>query len=217
MVNDFIDHNSSLVTRHSYAMRLRTHIFTSALLGTTLYPRAPRKAALLLAGGVLLDIDHYLIYAHRSGNWNPLSALRYDRWRNKPIVAGDRRRRYGSLRSILHAPLFTIPLVWLLGWRWPMLRPLAIGVTLHLALDTSPLRMDWRVWRRAGGRCERCGRAGLKRGIYYVKLPRSGGPRWALHNRAAWCYECAFVVRSRAAGHNDAPPELGSDASPEEE
>jgi hypothetical protein len=57
-------------------MRLRTHILTSALLGAALYPRAPRKAGLLLAGGVLLDADHYLIYALRSGNWNPLSALR---------------------------------------------------------------------------------------------------------------------------------------------
>lgn len=81
-------------------MRLRTHILTSGLLGVALYPRAPRKAALLLAGGVLLDADHYLLYALRSGNWNPLSALRYDRWRNQPSTIGDRRRRYGSLRSI---------------------------------------------------------------------------------------------------------------------
>jgi len=198
-------------------MRLRTHILTSALLGVALYPRAPRKATLLMAGGVLLDIDHYLLYALRSRNWNPLSALRYDRWRNQPITAGDRRRRYGSLRSIFHTARVTLPLVWLLGWRWPALRPLAIGVTLHLALDLSPLRLDWRVWWRSGGRCERCGRAGLKRGIYYVKSPRAGGSRWALHNRAAWCYDCALVARSPTAGHNDAPPQRGSGASLEEE
>ena len=176
-------------------MRLHIHILTSALLGTTLYPQEPRKAALLLAGGVLLDTDHYLLYALRSGNWNPLSALRYDRWRKQPIIAGDQRRRYGSLRSIFHTARITLPLVWLLAWRWPALRPLAIGVTLHLALDFSPLRLDWRVWRRAGGRCEGCGRAGLKRGVHYVKLPRSGGSRWALDNRAAWCYECALAAR----------------------
>ena len=189
-------------------MRLRTHILTSALLGAALYPRTPRKAALLLAGGVLLDADHYLLYALRSGNWSPLSALRYDRWRNQPITVGDRRRRYGSLRSIFHTVRVTIPLVWLLGWRWPALRPLAIGVTLHLALDISPLRLDWRVWRRAGGRCERCGRPGLKCGIYYVNLPRAGGSRWALHNRAAWCYDCALAARSATAGHDDAPRQL---------
>jgi hypothetical protein len=198
-------------------MRLRTHILTSALLGAALYSRAPRKAALLLAGGVLLDADHYLLYALRSGNWNPITALRYDRWRNQPIRIGDRRRRYGSLRSIFHSARVTLPLVWLLSRRWPQLRPLAIGVTLHLALDTSPLRLDWRVWRRAGGRCERCGRPGLKRGVYYVDLPGEGGSCWALHNRAAWCYDCALAVRSARAAHNDTPPQQRSGAPPEEE
>jgi hypothetical protein len=176
-------------------MRLRAHILTSVLLGAALYPRTPGKAALLLAGGVLLDADHYLLYAIRSGDWNPLNALRYDRWRNQPLVAGDQRRRYGSLRSIFHTARFTIPLVWLLSWRWPGLRPLALGVTLHLALDTSPLRLDWRVWRRAGGRCESCGRVGLRRGVHYVKSPRAGGSRWAIDNRAAWCYDCALERR----------------------
>ena len=77
-------------------MRLRTHILTSALLGAALYSRAPRKAALLVAGGVLLDADHYLLYALRSGNWSPLSALRYDRWRNQPIAAGEKVIMYYS-------------------------------------------------------------------------------------------------------------------------
>ncbi len=197
-------------------MRLRTHILTSALLGVALYPGAPRKAALLLAGGVLLDADHYLLYALRSANWNPLSALRYDRWRNRPIAVGD-RRRYGSLRSIFHRARVTLPLAWLLGWRWQALQPLAIGVTLHLALDISPLRLDWRAWRRAGGRCERCGRAGSKRGVYYANPSRAGGSRWALHNRVVWCYDCALIARSTGAGHNDAPPQCWSGASPEEE
>jgi hypothetical protein len=178
-------------------MRLRIHILTSALLGTALYPRTPRRAALVLAGGVLLDLDHYLLYALRSGDWNPLGALRYDRWRNLPIAAGDTRRRHGSLRSVLHTARVTIPLAWLLSRRWPALRPLAFGVTLHLALDTSPLLLDWRVWRRAGGRCERCGRCGLKRSIHYVRSPRRGGSRWALDNRAAWCYDCALLARGK--------------------
>jgi hypothetical protein len=178
-------------------MRLRTHILTSALLGVTLYPRRPGKAALLLAGGVLIDADHYVLYALRSGDWSLFGALRYDRWRNQPIAPGDTRRRYGSLRSIFHSVRFTIPLIWLLGWRWPVLRPFAIGVTLHLALDTSPLRLDWRVWRRAGGCCERCGRRGLRLSIYYVTSPRKGGSRWALHNRAAWGDDCALAARGR--------------------
>jgi hypothetical protein len=179
-------------------MRLRTHILTSGLLGAALYWRSPCKAALLLAGGVLLDVDHYLLYGLRSGDWSLRGALRYDRWRNQPIAPGDTRRRYGSLRSIAHSVRFTLPLIWLLSWRWPALRPLSIGVTLHLTLDTSPLRLDWRVWRRAGGRCERCGRQGIKLSVHYVVPPRKGGSRWALENRAAWCYDCALAARSQA-------------------
>jgi hypothetical protein len=179
-------------------MRLRTHILTSALLGGALYKRSPRKIALLLAGGVLLDVDHYLIYGLRSGDWSLRGALRYDRWRSRPITPGDTRRGYGSLRSVAHSARLTIPLVWLLSWRWPALRPLSIGVTLHLALDTSPLRLDWRVWRRAGGRCERCGRQGVRLGVHYVVSPRRGGSRWALENRVVWCYDCALAARGAA-------------------
>jgi len=85
-------------------------------------------------------------------------------------------------------------LPWLLAWRWPAARPLATGVTLHLALDFHYLNLDWRVWRRAAGRCERCGRQGLERTISYVVPPRHGGARWSLDNRAAWCRRCRYAV-----------------------
>lgn len=175
-------------------MRLRTHLVSSLLLGAALYPRAPRKAALLLAGGVLLDTDHYLLYALRSGNWNPLSALRYDRWRLLPRGADDTRRRFGPLRSPFHHARITLPLVWLAARRWPGLRPIAIGVTLHLALDLPFLHFDWRVWRRASGRCERCGASGVRLGVFYLLSPRHGGSAWALDNRAAWCDPCRRQV-----------------------
>lgn len=177
-------------------MRLRTHLLTSALAGIAIHPRAPHRAALFALGGVLVDIDHYVVYALRSGDWSPLGALRYDRRRRHPIRAGDTRPRYGPLRSIVHSAGLTIPLLWLLSRRWPALRPLAAGIVLHLALDTAlPLRLDWRVLRRARGHCERCGVGGLELGVYHVRLPRDGGARWALDNRAAWCETCAREVR----------------------
>src|SRR6266508_355954 len=123
-------------------MRLRTHILTSTLLAAALYSRAPRRAALLALGGVLLDADHYLVYALRSGDWSPLGALRYDRRRHLPRTAADTRPHYGSLRSPAHRAQLTLPLAWLLAWRWPAARPLAIGVTLHLALDFHYLNLD---------------------------------------------------------------------------
>jgi hypothetical protein len=176
-------------------MRLRTHLVVSSLAGIAFYPRSPRRAALLALAGVAVDLDHYLLYALRSGDWSLLGALRYDRRRGRPIRPGDTRPRYGSLRSIVHRAALTIPLAWLIArWR-PALRPLAVGVTLHLAMDISPLRFDWRVWRRAGGHCERCGVGGLDLDVCYVQLPDRGGARWSLENRAAWCQTCAREAR----------------------
>jgi hypothetical protein len=172
-------------------MRLRTHLLVSALAGIAIYPRAPRRAALLTFAGVAVDLDHYLLYALRSGDWNLLGAVRYDRRRGRPIRPGDTRPRYGSLRSVAHRAALTIPLAWLLAGCWPALRPLAAGLTLHLAMDMSPLNFDWRVWRRARGHCERCGVGGLELAVHYVRPPERGGSRWALDNRAAWCSPCA--------------------------
>lgn len=180
-------------------MQIRTHMLASALAGIALYPRSPRRAALLALAGVLVDFDHYLVYALRSGDWNPAGALRYDRRRTRPIRPGDTRPRYGPLRSRIHRARLSLPPLWLLSRRWPALRPILLGVALHLALDTYVmLSLDWRVWRRARGRCERCGVGGLALGVYYVRQPKRGGHPWALDNRAAWCDDCAQAVRSQA-------------------
>ena len=176
-------------------MRLRTHLLAATLAGVALYPRKPGRAALVAIAGVAVDLDHYVLYALRSGDWSVLGALRYDRRRSKPIRPGDTLPRYGPLRSILHRSALTVPLAWLAARRWPALRPLAAGISLHLALDLPPLGYDWRVWRRSRGRCERCGIGGLGRGIYYITPPEHGGSRWSLDNRAAWCRTCAREAR----------------------
>jgi hypothetical protein len=176
-------------------MRLRTHLLVSSLAGIVLYPRSPRRVALMALAGIAVDLDHYMLFALRSGDWSPLGALRYDRRRGQPIRPGDTRPRYGSLRSIVHRAALTIPLTWLIAYRWPALRPVAAGITLHLALDVSPMRFDWRVWRRARGHCERCGVGGLALGVYYRRPPGRGSARWSLENRAAWCSDCAREMR----------------------
>lgn len=164
--------------------------------GIALHPRSFRRAFSVALFGVLVDVDHYVLYGLRSGDWNVFGALRYDRRRGRALRPGDTFPRYGSLRSFVHREVLTIPLVWLIAWRWSVLRPMAVGVSLHLALDTAlPLRFDWRVWRRARGRCEWCGVGGLALGVYTVRLPQDGGAYWALANRAAWCGACARAVR----------------------
>jgi hypothetical protein len=181
-------------------VRFREHFLAAAATGLALYPRSPLRVALTTLGGVALDVDHFLLYALRSGDWNPVGALRYDRWRHRPPRSGDTRPRYGSLRSVAHEPQVTLSLVWLAATLWPPLRPLAVGLTVHLALDLHLPRYNWRVHRRAQGRCERCGIAGVPLEVYYVVHPRHGGRRWSAHNCALWCVECAreaWDVRGR--------------------
>lgn len=183
-------------------MHFRSHLLASTLAGIALYPRSPRRAALVALSGVLIDVDHYVLYALRSGDWNPVGALRYYKRRSQPFRPGDTRPRYGPLRSIAHHAPLTIPLLWLLAWGWPRLRPLAVGVTLHLAMDQPwTYMLDWRVWRRARGRCERCGARDRHLDVYHIVPTSYGGDFWALENRAAWCGPCAKAVRDE---QNDA-------------
>src|SRR5678809_250675 len=98
-------------------MRLRTHLLASTLFGIALYPRSPRRAALVALAGVAVDLDHYVLFALRSGDWNLIGALRYDRRRGRRVRPGDTRPRYGALRSIVHRAALTIPLAWLFARR----------------------------------------------------------------------------------------------------
>lgn len=181
-------------------MRFRTHAIASALAGIALYPRRPRRAALVLLAGTLVDLDHYLLYALRSGDWNPLGAMRYNQRRKRIPRPGDTRPRYGALRSQIHRPHLTLPVLALLSRAWPWLWPVTQGVALHLAMDTSAMmEWDWRVWRRAGARCERCGIIGLQRAVHHVRPPRSRKEFWALDNRIVVCMVCSREQR-RALG-----------------
>ncbi len=121
------------------AMQLHTHLWTSVLTGLVLYRRHPLKAALLVGAGVLIDLDHLVLYCLYTGDWSIVGALCYDRYRHYKPVPGDTRPRYRQLRSCLHQPLVLLPLLWWHGRQQRWLRPVAMGVTLHLALDTVDL------------------------------------------------------------------------------
>lgn len=108
-------------------MRLRTHLLTSSALGLALYPRRPERLAALVAAGTLIDLDHLVLYALRTGDWSAVGALRYNRYRGRRYTAGDTRPRYGSLRSWLHNPWLALPLAWAWAGACPAARPLALG------------------------------------------------------------------------------------------
>jgi hypothetical protein len=176
-------------------MRFRTHLLIAAAAGAAIYRRQPLRAALVAVGGVALDLDHFVLYALRSGDWNPFGALAYDRRRKRAPRAGDTRPRYGSLRSSLHRVEIALPLLGLLCARRPALLPFAIGMLIHLLLDQHPPHFDWRAWRRARGRCERCGVWGGAREVYFLVSPARGGDPWSLANRGVWCGACARAIR----------------------
>ena len=138
-------------------MQLRDHVISSALVGAISYRRSPDRALLVLLGGVLIDLDHMAIYGLKTGDWSIVGALHYDRYRNRPAGLGDTRPRYGTLRSWLHRPLLVLPLCWWLAQRLPLLRPVALGLSLHLLLDYWQLPLEWRAIVGARSRCEHCG------------------------------------------------------------
>lgn len=160
-------------------MRFRAHLLSSLALGLAIYPRRPDRLAALVAAGTLIDLDHLLLYSLATGDWSVAGALRYDRYRNTGAGVGDTRPRYGPLRSWMHNPLLTLPALWAVAARRPALRAVALGLSLHLLLD----HLDWpqraASRRRARGRCQACGRAGVR--LHVVRLGRRGRYRyWAL-------------------------------------
>ncbi len=116
-------------------MRLHTHLWSSALLSLAIYPGQPGKATLTTLSGVLVDLDHLVLYMVRSGDWSIIGALCYNRYRHQKRVPGDTRPRYGPLRSWVHQPLLILPPLWCLACRYRALQPVVLGVTLHLTLD----------------------------------------------------------------------------------
>ena len=167
-------------------MRFHEHLAAGALLALIRHRRDRAAALTCIAGAVLLDLDHYVLYAWRSGDWSPLGAWRYDRYRNHPPQPGDTRPRFGSLRSWLHRPWLAVPLWLLLAAGVPRARPFVAGMLLHLLLDTHWPQFDRAAWRRAAGRCEYCGSAHFERDVYAIGS-----------SRAVWCADCARAVVSR--------------------
>jgi hypothetical protein len=169
-------------------MRFHTHLWTSALAGMLVYRRRPLRALALTLAGVLIDVDHYVLYARKSGDWTPWGALHYNSYRHRPGGLRDPRPRYGSLRSKAHHPGFGLALG-LLAWRWHRLRPLALGVALHLALDWSHAPSQWRRFWRAGWRCSLCGSSRKLR--VHAIVHRLDGGRRDEQNLTVLCGSCA--------------------------
>jgi hypothetical protein len=107
-------------------VRVRDHIAASMAGAALLRPWVRHGTAGLMAGGVLIDADHYAWFCLRQRRLNPLAAVRFFNEANPPHHRGTRA---------LHTPLAVVAIL-LAGLRLPRLLPVAVGMGLHVALDT---------------------------------------------------------------------------------
>jgi hypothetical protein len=132
-------------------MRVRDHIALSTTGAALLHRRLDRGALSFWAGGVLVDVDHYLWFGLRERRWSPRAAMRFFNEAHPPQHAATRA---------LHNPMAPLALV-VLGGRRPALLGVALGMVVHLALDAChEARMDAArtvALRRDTFACQACG------------------------------------------------------------
>jgi hypothetical protein len=134
-------------------VRVRDHVAVSTVAALLFAPRQREAALGLWAGGVLIDVDHYLWYAVHERRLNPAAAVRFF---NDADAPRDSETRF------LHSPivLFVVLLACL---RWSRFFPVLVGMVAHVGLDAfHETRMG--AARRAclerdGHSCRECGAA----------------------------------------------------------
>jgi hypothetical protein len=104
------------------------HAAYGAAAALALAPLLRRRSLGLLAGSVLIDVDHYAWYAVHRRDFSLRRAYRYFL-----RVRGGERRLEGDARP-LHGPI-NVAWMALLAWRWPAFRSVFLGILLHSLLD----------------------------------------------------------------------------------
>lgn len=132
-------------------MRVRDHLVLSATGAAVLRPWIGRGVLGLMAGGVLIDADHYAWFCLRHHRLDPLAAVAFFNEANPPH---DWRTR------ALHTPL-VMAVILSAGLRRRWLLPVAAGMGLHVALDAHhEARMGkarTAALERDGHSCQGCG------------------------------------------------------------
>ena len=104
---------------------MRDHVAITTAAAAVLYPLVGRRALGVLAGGVLIDCDHYLWFAVRHRSLNLASAVRF---------FNDGKAPASQATKVFHSP-FAISLALLIGARRRAVLPVALGMAMHVAMD----------------------------------------------------------------------------------
>jgi hypothetical protein len=152
-----------------------------------------RGAAGLVAGGVLIDADHYAWFCLRHRRLNPLAAVRLFNEAHPPQHPGTRA---------LHSP---VALLVVLGAavRRPWLLPVALGMGLHVALDaqheTRMGKARAAALERDAFRCQACGSRAPHLDAHIRHQPWLL-PSYATQNLVALCPGCHEAAHARGKG-----------------
>lgn len=115
------------------------HALAAAVAGVALSRRRWDRAAYVafVAAAVLIDVDHYLAYVWKTGDWSPGRAIAYHRSRYVPFQWRLRPRwpRLGFEEDRLFHAAPVLLALFALGRRWPALSPVACGVLFHRVQD----------------------------------------------------------------------------------
>lgn len=174
-------------------MRVRDHIALSTGGAALLHLWLRRGAIGLWAGGVLVDIDHYLWFCIRQRRCNPLAATRFFNEAHPP--------QHGATR-VLHSPVAPLAVL-LVGTQRRALVPVAIGMALHLALDLGhELRMDEAraaAMERDDFSCQACGMRASQVGTHLRRQPWLL-PSYGAENLVSLCAPCHAAAHARERG-----------------
>lgn len=177
------------------------HVLVSTGVGWAVRRRTGRFPRLWWAASSFTDIDHYLWYALKTADWDPLRA-----W----FGARDEHLRVGQRNLPLHRWRLIV-LLMLLGSRYAAPRAIGRGLFFHRILDE--LSRWWpriRYWRRrnryyrhwyivaerAGYRCQACGADDVILELHH-RLAVSEGGRDHPDNMMVLCPSCHARAHAR--------------------
>ncbi len=111
-------------------MKLANHLILTAPFATLIaWDAGFVPAALLYGGAVLMDVDHFIFYAMRTGRYNLIEMFSWYEQSDKLCTSTS----YYGLNIFHAAEVFA--LVSLAASYWPVLSWLLLGMGYHLLLD----------------------------------------------------------------------------------
>jgi len=111
-------------------MKIWVHFLFSLILAAIVYPIFNWKALLILAGGVLIDVDHYFWYVYKYKKFNLFGSYKY-------YMLNVREKEFEKDKNalnIFHSIEFLVVLV-VFSFYSEFILVLTIGLLLHHLLD----------------------------------------------------------------------------------